>query len=271
MDICIVDNNSLDKREKIPYTDDTPFIHTIFPEKNLGYSGGCNTGLSELLKKDYNFFFILNNDALIHCSDIIKLENIIDKHADIGLAGPVVYNTLQDEYYLGMSINWKGGKANYNSVKYPIESNAIVDVDFIEGCGMMLTRKALETIGYFDTQYFLYWEDADINIRIQEAGFRTVITPTVSMLHTPSQSTGPNSPLKEYYMTRNAFLFFSKHRKGILARKLLLYKMTRFKTRQVIRNIFKGNIHLAKTQCFAILDYFLHRLGSSPRFNDSGK
>ncbi len=271
VDICIVDNNPSGKREKIPYTEDTTSIHTIFPQKNLGYSGGCNAGLSELLKKDYEFFFVLNNDALIHCSDIVELESILDAHKDIGLAGPVVYDTLHDEHYLGMRINWKRGRTNHNRAKGPIESNTILDVELVEGCGMMLTRKALETIGYFDTQYFLYWEDTDLNIRIQEAGFRTVITPTVLMRHTPSQSTGQNSPLKEYYMTRNAFLFFSKHCKGKLARKLLLYRMTTFKMGQVIRNVFKGNISLAKTQCFAMSDYFLRRLGPSARFNHKTK
>ena len=68
-------------------------------------------------------------------------------------------------------------------------------------------------------------------------------------------------------MTRNAFLLFSQHSQGLLARKQLLYRMVTFKAEQIIQNLFNGNFAIAKIQYLAITDFFLHRFGHSSRFN----
>lgn len=63
----------------------------------------------------------------------------------------------------------------------------------------------------FDERFFLYCEDADLAVRAQRAGGRTVEVVAARAWHKGYGSSGRDSPLKVYYGWRNRWLFISKH------------------------------------------------------------
>lgn len=267
VDVCIVDNNPPGVQDTDFYTTHFPTVRALFPKENLGFSGGCNVGLHACMKEEYDFFIIINNDAQLDVADISRLEHIFDTEDRIGIVGPIVRNELNDEHYLGLRIDWTRGKTLYNHIEAPIAQDAIVDVDLVSGCGMMLSRRTLEAIQKFDERYFLYWEDTEINMRVRDAGYRTVIAGSVCMDHRPSQSTGQGSRLMEYYMTRNALLFFSLHTEGFFARRRLVNRLLISRTTSGIRRMLRGEGETGKAQLLGVWDYLCGRFGRSPRID----
>ena len=65
---------------------------------------------------------------------------------------------------------------------YPVDAGP-VDVDWIAGMFMCMSRTTFARIGGFDERYFMYYEDADICRRLRREGSRVVFDPTVSVIH----------------------------------------------------------------------------------------
>ncbi len=58
-----------------------------------------------------------------------------------------------------------------------------MEVPFLSGCFMLLNLEAVRVTGLFDEHFFLYFEDADMCRRLENAGFRNVYNPGVSIWH----------------------------------------------------------------------------------------
>jgi len=74
---------------------------------------------------------------------------------------------------------------------------------------MILKRNVLEKIGFFDTRYFLYFEETDLCARIIRAGYDLMYVPTAKAWHVVSSSS--SSDRKIYFMERNRFRFAVKN------------------------------------------------------------
>ena len=77
---------------------------------------------------------------------------------------------------------------------------------------MLLSRAMLEVVGLFDERFFMYYEDSDLCLRIQRAGFRLLLVPGARMWHKVATSSGgADSVAERYHMARSSVLFFRKY------------------------------------------------------------
>jgi GT2 family glycosyltransferase len=84
--------------------------------------------------------------------------------------------------------------------------------DFCTGACVLISREVLETIGMFDENLFLYFEDTDLSVRAQRKGFQILFCPEAVIWHKNAGSSGGSgSALHEYYQTRNRIYFGLKH------------------------------------------------------------
>jgi GT2 family glycosyltransferase len=106
---------------------------------------------------------------------------------------------------------------NYSSELFePIEKNIpdYLQVNFITGACLMLKSAVYEQIGLFDERYFAYGEEIDLFKRINEAGFKVVVTKNARVWHHHDWS-GKNKKgyyIEYYLIQRNKYLYFRKHR-----------------------------------------------------------
>ncbi len=270
VDICVVDNNPKASQLRSFYVD-FPDAQVIYNEKNLGFSGGCNAGLRKGLKQGYDYFFIINNDAYLPAEDIIKLEKMMDADPTMGILGPVVHDASKGLYYYGASVNWKRGKSPYNEETQLSASDELHEVDLVLGCGMLIPRHVLEADCFFDEDYFLYWEDTAICYRVREAGYRCVVASGIALEHTPSQTTGDGSPLREYYMVRNGLRFFGHYTPGYFARVSLLIRISLSRFVVGLRHLVRGDRVGGWARIWGVWDYWRGRLGRTPRFDHGGE
>ena len=104
--------------------------------KNLGYGKGNNFGLKKVTTK---FALILNPDAKINTNTFKNFLKTASIHKDFAIIGPGIQERLQK---------------NENIFK----NQSIVQTENVKVFAMFLNIKQFETIGFFDENFFIYFE-----------------------------------------------------------------------------------------------------------------
>ena len=89
--------------------------------------------------------------------------------------------------------------------------DAAEDVQALCGCAMLLSRDALEDVGAFDEDYFMYFEDTELSWRLREAGYRLRYQPRSRVRHFHAATSVEWSPLFNFLVGRNRILMLVKH------------------------------------------------------------
>jgi GT2 family glycosyltransferase len=265
LNVIVVDNGS-----KEPFTlsekEKKQGIDLARIALNIGFVGGYNTGMKRALASQAEYILIVNNDTLMDKQLIKNLLTVLQQHPKAGMVVPKIYFAKGHEYHkdryskdeLGKVFWYAGGStdwANVKSVHRGIDEvdhgqyDQIERVDFASGCCLMFKREVLEKVGLFDERYFLYYEDADLNERIQRAGYTIYYVPTAVLVHLNAGSTGgAGNVLHDYFITRNRMLFGMTY--APLRTKIALL-------RESLRLLRTGRPYQKR----AIRDYYLRKFG----------
>ncbi|MDZ7339509.1 MAG: glycosyltransferase family 2 protein [candidate division KSB1 bacterium] len=219
--VIVVDNGSTDDsvaRIRAAYPD----VLLIETGANLGYAEGNNVGIRYALQTHPDHILILNNDTEVRPDFLSRLVEEAESDPSIGVVGPKMYflNPPDMVFAAGSLVKWAEGTLDHRGIWKresdcgPLYANSPEDVDFIVGCGVLFRREVLEEIGLLDNRYYLNFEDVDICIRAQRAGYRVRYTPHAVLYHKVSATLGQASPQNTYYMTRNGLLFFWSNLSG---------------------------------------------------------
>jgi hypothetical protein len=210
LDVVVVDNCSSDNTPA-QVREGFPSVAVIETGSNLGYAEGNNFGLRHALKQGYDYALLLNNDTEVAPDFVTRLVEVCEREPDIGVAGPKIYlydrpNTL---YTAGGAINWRTGTTETIGLGEEDRGqyDAQRDVDFINGCAIMVRRAAIERAGLIDARFGMYFEETEWCVRIARAGWRLTYVPTSVVLHKIQLDRHEQSARVTYYMARNRLLF----------------------------------------------------------------
>jgi hypothetical protein len=102
----------------------------------------------------------------------------------------------------------------------------------------LLTRKdVLEEVGPFDENFFLYFEDIDLCVRIRERGYELLYIPQARVYHLGGASTEGLKLFSRYHYRKSQIYFYEKHNSKASQALLRLYLRLNF-------NILLGWGHL---------------------------
>jgi GT2 family glycosyltransferase len=215
IEIVIVDNASKENPKYLK--EQFPDILYIRSEENLGFAGGNNLGIDKAKGK---YLLLLNNDTEVDPGFLEPLVDVMESDPTIGcVSSKLIYHHTPDtiQYAGNSGLNPYTGQAfgRGNQEKDQGQYNDIWPIKIAHGAAMMFSRKVLETVGPMADLYFLYYEEIDFCKRIEDAGFKLFYVGTSTVYHKESISTGKNSPLKEYYLTRNRLLYIRRNLHGL--------------------------------------------------------
>jgi len=89
--------------------------------------------------------------------------------------------------------------------------DAVVDIDAFCGAAALLRKEALDRVGLFDDDFFMYFEDTDLSWRIRRGGYRIRYRPSAVVRHLHATSSVEYSPLFNFYTARNQVLMIAKN------------------------------------------------------------
>lgn len=207
--LVVVDNGSADG-SPAAITATFPQVTQLLNGANLGFAAGMNVGLRYAMTHGADYVFLANNDTLL-TPDLIDQLVAAAEARQAAMAAPAIYYTSAPE-----RLWWLGGRLRPWLLEIRRYERAPAmepfAVDFITGCGMLISRAALDAVGLFDERFFMYYEDSDLCLRVQRAGLPVLVEPRAAMYHSVAQSSGgSDSPNERYHMARSSVQYFRKH------------------------------------------------------------
>ena len=206
--------NGIEKMDQFSISSSRRLI-LIKNDKNYGFAEGNNIGMKfalEILDSDY--ILLLNNDTVVDKDFLSELINVAESDENIGFVGPKVYiysNKDMLQVAGGSEVDLKHGEVS--EIAYHYKDNGKYDYyfepDFIGGTCILGKRKVIEKVGLLDSNYFMYWEDADWCFRGRKHGYKSAYAFKSKIWHKYGVSSG--TPFKMYYFTRNRIYFMKKN------------------------------------------------------------
>src|SRR5712664_1984435 len=223
VEIVVVDNASNDESlEAVRQT--YPQIITIANRANLGFGVACNQAIRASTAP---FILLLNSDATITPQSFRALYETMTGNAQCGAAGCRIVNSAGSETTntrnfltpfnqafeqsgITSRISWKYLRRSHRPT--PDQNEQDCSVDWIDGACLMIRRAAVDEVGLFDEEFFMYSEDEDLCFRLRKHGWTICYSAKGSARHHGAASTSQNrfDMLRHFYSSQ--MLFLSKHR-----------------------------------------------------------
>lgn len=213
-DVVVVDNGSTDgSYEAVAAA--YPEVEQVRTEENLGPAGGYNLGMAWAMDRGYDYLLILNNDVEAHPAMLTELVRVAESDPTIGCVGPKTYY-FSDRRRLasaGGIIRFKESVTRERGQGAPDRGQFDRDeeVAYLNGCGMLIRREAIEAAGLWDPVFFLSVEDADWCMRAKRRGFRCVFAHRAILYHMVSDTTGVYTPAKNFQTGRSSAIFVRRY------------------------------------------------------------
>ncbi len=261
-EIIVVDNGS--KRDEAAMLRERyPDITVLRSAENLGFAGGNNLGIRAATG---DCLLLLNNDTEVADDTLHYLCDTLDADPAIGAVCPKIRFHEPPQ-----AIQFAG----YTPLTRITLRNALIgfgqpddgrfdtphDTPYAHGAAMMVRRDAVEKAGPMPEEYFLYYEELDWSVRIREAGYRIAYDPRATVFHKESVTTGRQSPLRSYYLTRNRLLFARRNRRGAARMLSVAYQLGAALPKSVLTALRHGRGDLAAAALRGARDFLRHKTG----------
>jgi N-acetylglucosaminyl-diphospho-decaprenol L-rhamnosyltransferase len=185
--LAVVDNGSQDRTVEIVRAWSLPFGATVIERSNRGYAAGANAAIDELRRHGVGLVLLLNPDAVVLRAELAALERLFGRSPSLGSLCPVMVTPGRRTFdSVGLRLTPWGsvGDAEQGQPYRSIGTSAIRGVIGPCGGGAVYRVAALESLrGPFDERFFLYYEDADLALRLKRRGWGTVTSDLVTVEH----------------------------------------------------------------------------------------
>jgi GT2 family glycosyltransferase len=190
---------------------------------NVGYGRGHNLPITA---SDATYHLILNPDVILAPDAILQSARFLDAHPDVGLLTPQGYDSGGERQYLCRLyptlwvLYLRGFAPGFLRRKFQsymqahemrgVTGNEVVKgIPLVHGCYMFTRLAVLQRVGGFSPDYFVYFEDSDLSIRLGRVASLAFV-PQVHIVHF-----GGGAARKGFHhimlFVRSAFTFFQTH------------------------------------------------------------
>jgi hypothetical protein len=215
VETVIIDNASADDRLEDLAT--VAGVSVIRNARNVGFGAAVNQGVRDTSAP---LVLVLNPDCELTAGALPRLVRELTTTPSCAVVAPQVLN--EDGSYQGNARGDPGilaglfGRSRALTRRFPwlavgtqqvVAPEAVsvtagsVDVDWVSGACLLVSRGAFDLVGGFDEAYFLFWEDADLCRRLRGAGFGVRFCPDARVVHAVgvSRRTSPAPSIRAFH------------------------------------------------------------------------
>ena len=197
----------------------------IWSSWNRGFAGGNNLAMRFALNDPaVAYCWCLNNDTVVEPDAARALITRMDATHRVGMCGtqlryyhrPGTWQLLNGQRFKLLTGQSQGIGAD-QPVTRPFDPKKIArETDFVQGASIAVSRMFLETVGYMEESYFLYFEEMDWSVR-SRGRFAIAFAHGAIVYHKEggsigsSSTRGARSEASEYYLLRSRLKFYRRN------------------------------------------------------------
>ena len=230
LEIFVVDNDSKDGSVEMVEAE-FPHVRVLRSKVNLGFGAANNVAL-ELARGRY--IVLLNSDAFLRPGSLRLSVDHMDADPKAGLAGgrlvgrddslqpsARMFPSILSDFLVLTGLAHKFPKSRFfgrfdRTWADPLQA---AEVDWVPGAYSIIRAEALEKVGFFDPEFFLYSEEVDLCRRIQQAGYKIMYWPDIVVVHIGGESSRQIKTLEMSsagaqlirWRMRSTLLYYRKH------------------------------------------------------------
>jgi GT2 family glycosyltransferase len=224
--IVVVDNCSEWEDYKLlkDFCDASSFkeLRLVRSRINTGFGAGNMFGVN-FIQAQYIAF--INNDTLLINDCLSILKEAIEKDSTIAIVGGQSFTQdgkemLAFNHFASVSkqLLGSGFLEKLNKERYPDrkkEYKTPLLVNYLQGSFMFVKASDFNSIGGFDTNLFLYYEETDLCLRLEKIGKKCYLIPDAKYIHYHGESTPKSNAIKAelkislLYVIRKHYGYFS--------------------------------------------------------------
>lgn len=214
-EIILIDNKSSDgSQQQFRQNKNILFIES---DKNLGFGKANNLGYKYARGK---YILLLNSDTLLKNNAIkIFFEHAEQSNKSIACWGTILKNQKDERIHSFGNFPTMHNDLLYEItlpliklLKYNPQSNlerkitSPTIVDYITGADLFIRKETIDKLGFFDDNFFLYFEETDIQFNYKKNGYHSQIITEPYILHLE----GGSQTAKKHNLKRNLIILESK-------------------------------------------------------------
>jgi GT2 family glycosyltransferase len=223
-DVWVVDNASTDGSAEM-IAAQFPAVHLVRCTANLGFGKANNLALKEIASP---YVFLLNPDAQLLNNAAKIYFDFMEQPENRNVAacgGALYYEGLAPQPSFGnfpsaagvlfeQAVLHKFFRGFYNrrlATGVKEHPRAVTTVDYLSGAALFLRKDVLDKTGFFDEDFFLYFEETELSYRFSQCGHVSCFIPDAKILHVRRQSTVAEEPLGKWARYKQSeFMFYRK-------------------------------------------------------------
>ncbi|MDO5697694.1 MAG: glycosyltransferase [Dermatophilus congolensis] len=192
------------------------------PPTNIGFGAGANLGATAALEAGAGILLMLNPDAYVDARSLARLADVVTAEP-MTLAAPVITTSTGEVWFDGAGVETATGAMTGSDRMHEPGVEP-----WLTGACLAASAHLWTTVGGFDDDYFLYWEDVDLSRRVREAGGALRVVADASAVHDEGGTQGldqrsrAKSQTYYYYNIRNRMLYAAKFLTPAARRRWLL-------------------------------------------------
>lgn len=200
-ELIVVDNASGD--------DTVSFVRQSFPgvtvvslDRNYGYAAGNNAGANVARQK---YLAFLNDDTQVDKRWLSALVTAAEADPSVGLVtSQIIYRERPDVLdSAGDGYLRSGGAFKHHHGQSVNDAPATREVFGACGAGFLVRRDLFTSLGGFDEDFFMVYEDVDLSYRARLRGANVQYAVAALVYHAGSASIGWASPRQVFFGQRN--------------------------------------------------------------------
>jgi GT2 family glycosyltransferase len=229
VEVTVVDNGSADTEalDRVVASALPPSQNIVVSVRrghgNVGYGRGHNLAIAP---SSATYHLVLNPDAILEPSALQESLRFLGAQPEVGMLAPDVHGSSGERQYLcrrypsvlvlllrGFAPQWLkrpfAGLLDRYELRDRMDAEVLPDVPLASGCFMFARREALAAVGGFSPDYFLYFEDYDLCMRIRRTS-RIAYVSRVRIVHHGGEAAKKGRTHVRLFLA-SAFRFFRTH------------------------------------------------------------